>query len=355
MTTLTRGTDSFGAVSISVSTLVQGVFGAMSMTRLTTAGSAVFLVGALTCVGVGMGSGKGVFAGDPLPRTLRATSGGQDPNARRDNRTDTPPDNRATAVGASISVAQRRTAPPWSRDSYVVEAPDILLVDVDEALPDRPIHGERLVRPDGTIALGLYGDVSVAGLTVREVKEKVVTHLQSSLTDAKLGLVVQGPEGSQKRIAPVETKRVTVRVAASNSKYYFIVGRIAVAGRYSWNGTDTVLDAINRAGGFDGDPEPMRIRLIRQAGPGDEKAQVLPVDFDAIFRTADTRTNYQLLPGDRLIVQNDNSNSNDGDLKQSERAVKSGAVTLEHRVAEIERKLDRILKAMESKGGDKPQ
>ena len=48
----------------------------------------------------------------------------------------------------------------------VVEPPDVLLIEVLEALPGRPITGERLVRPDGTISLGFYGDVHVRGLTL---------------------------------------------------------------------------------------------------------------------------------------------------------------------------------------------
>src|SRR4051812_45262531 len=57
---------------------------------------------------------------------------------------------------------------------YVVEPPDLLRVEVLDALPGRPITGEVLVRPDGTIALGFYGEVFVSGLTVSEVKEKVI-------------------------------------------------------------------------------------------------------------------------------------------------------------------------------------
>ena len=38
--------------------------------------------------------------------------------------------------------------------------------------PARPISGERLVRPDGTISLGFYGDLYVSGLTLSEIKTK---------------------------------------------------------------------------------------------------------------------------------------------------------------------------------------
>ena len=76
---------------------------------------------------------------------------------------------------------------------YVVEPPDLLLVEVLEALPGRPISGERLVRPDGKISLGFYGDVYVAGLTVSEVKEKIVLHLRKYINDEILGLVDDRP------------------------------------------------------------------------------------------------------------------------------------------------------------------
>ena len=71
---------------------------------------------------------------------------------------------------------------------YVVEPPDLLLVEVLEALPGRPITGERLVRPDGKISLGFYGEVYVAGLTTTEIKEKIVLHLRKFLPDELLGL-----------------------------------------------------------------------------------------------------------------------------------------------------------------------
>ena len=48
----------------------------------------------------------------------------------------------------------------------VVEPPDLVIIEVLEALPGRPISGERLVRPDGNINLGFYGEIHVRGLTL---------------------------------------------------------------------------------------------------------------------------------------------------------------------------------------------
>ncbi len=65
----------------------------------------------------------------------------------------------------------------------------MLVVEVLESLPGRPISGERLVRPDGRISLGFYGDVPVAGLTIPQIKERIVLHLRKYLNDEILGLI----------------------------------------------------------------------------------------------------------------------------------------------------------------------
>jgi hypothetical protein len=71
----------------------------------------------------------------------------------------------------------------------VVEPPDMLLVEVLEALPGRPISGERLVQPDGTIDLGFYGQVHVRGLTIPQIKVAVIKRIRKVISDETLGLV----------------------------------------------------------------------------------------------------------------------------------------------------------------------
>jgi protein involved in polysaccharide export with SLBB domain len=66
---------------------------------------------------------------------------------------------------------------------------DLIDVEVQSALPGRPITAERFVRPDGEITLGYYGDVYVAGLTPRVAKAKIVDHLRRYLSAESLGLV----------------------------------------------------------------------------------------------------------------------------------------------------------------------
>lgn len=159
---------------------------------------------------------------------------------------------------------------------YVVEPPDLLLVEVLEALPGRPISGERLVRPDGRITLGFYGEVYVAGLTLPEVKEKIVLHLRKYISDFQLGLVelddAQNPvidkaTGKPKMIDPKDTDRVFVDVTAYNSKNYYVEGDVLITGRLPITGNETVLDAIHFAGGLMPTAAPQNIRLVRPAPP----------------------------------------------------------------------------------------
>ncbi len=72
---------------------------------------------------------------------------------------------------------------------YVLQPPDMINVEVLEALPGRPITGERLVRQDGTITLGFYGSLKVSGLTMEQTKTKIVLHLRKYLEDDVIGLI----------------------------------------------------------------------------------------------------------------------------------------------------------------------
>jgi polysaccharide export outer membrane protein len=184
---------------------------------------------------------------------------------------------------------------------HVIGPPDLIRVEVLEALPGRPISGERLVRPDGTILLGFYGDVHVRGLSVSQVKEKVVLHLRKYLPDEVLGLWEQDEEGKWQEIAPKDAYRVFVDLGAYNSENYFIQGAVAAPGKLPCTGKETVLDALNYAGGLIADADSKNIRLVRPARGG-KPARVFKVDYEAILEQGDHTKNYQLFPNDRLIV-----------------------------------------------------
>ena len=77
-----------------------------------------------------------------------------------------------------------------------VEPPDILRIDVKSVEKlTQPVRGEFLIRPDGTIHLGTYGSLNVAGMTLQQVKTSLTEHLKKqSLTGFTGALIVTVPE-----------------------------------------------------------------------------------------------------------------------------------------------------------------
>jgi len=67
-------------------------------------------------------------------------------------------DDKIADVKAKADAAAKRPGKP-----NTAQVGDVYIIEVLEALPGRPISGERMVRRDGTIGLGFYGDLPVVG------------------------------------------------------------------------------------------------------------------------------------------------------------------------------------------------
>jgi hypothetical protein len=92
-----------------------------------------------------------------------------------------------------------------------VKVGQVLVIEVLEALPGRPITGERIVRPDGTIGLGFYGDLRVAGLDRNQIKVKLLEHLREFINDEVLGLYrLNRSTGKPELVKPINSGRVFV-------------------------------------------------------------------------------------------------------------------------------------------------
>ena len=59
------------------------------------------------------------------------------------------------------------------------------------------------------------------------------------------------------------------------------------------------------AGGLLPTAAPQNIRLVRPAPAGACCEQILPINLAAIINGGDPTTNYQLMPGDRIVVYRD--------------------------------------------------
>ena len=167
----------------------------------------------------------------------------------------------------------------WLRDPTV----SVQLARVSGA---QPVTGQYLVGPDGTVNLRQYGVVHIAGKTVTEARIAIQKHLKQFLDSPEL----------------------SVDVVAYNSKVYYVITQGAGLGdnvrRLPITGNETVLDAISQINGLS-QVSSKKIWIARPAPHNFGCQQILPIEWDAITQGAQTATNYQLLPGDRLYVSED--------------------------------------------------
>ena len=99
----------------------------------------------------------------------------------------------------------------------------------------------------------------------------------------------------------VKDAMVDVRIVGRVSKLYYVFGEVNAPGSYPLDGRETVLDAIIAAGGLTRAASTNTIILSRPTSPCSPRL-VMPICYDNITQIADTSTNYQLLPGDRIFV-----------------------------------------------------
>jgi polysaccharide biosynthesis/export protein len=184
-----------------------------------------------------------------------------------------------------IDPQQARELDKTTMPRYVVEPPDELEVSIKPAPPDwNP--GTVTVQQDGNIDLGFLGDVYAAGSTLEEIEWKITAGLQAA--------------AAQQNRKPNQQFRVSVRLANVKSKHYYVMGTVDHQGPFPISGNETVLDAILEAG-LKYNSLPEKAYLVRPHPPGGCD-QVLRIDWCGIRDRGDTLTNYQLFPGDRVIV-----------------------------------------------------
>ena len=230
------------------------------------------------------------------------------------------------------------------KSPHRIETFDVLLIRVSGTFPEFPINDAYNVDADGSVNLGpRYGRIEITDLTIEEAEDEIrsflsqvlsevdvsVSLVQSAGAQAVTGQHLVGPDGrvnlatygsvyvagktlEQAREAieeqlslELEDPEVFVDVLAYNSKVYYIVTQGGGFGdnvvRAPITGNETVLDAVATVGGLS-QLSSSRLWIARPAPNGMGCEQILPVNWQDITRGASTETNYQLLPGDRLFI-----------------------------------------------------
>jgi polysaccharide export outer membrane protein len=228
---------------------------------------------------------------------------------------------------------------------YHIATQDVLLIQVPNAFATDPISGLYPVEPGGTVNLGVtYGSVQVAGMTLEQAKAAIEDFLRPRIKDVKAmvalaqsrvlqqirGQHLVTPDGKvrlgvygqvpvvgmtvpQARAAIeahlsqyLDQPELSVDVIGYNSKIYYVILDGGPNGqlilRLPITGNDTVLDALGQIGGLGPLTSRHRIWVARPAPEDKGKDQILPVDWAGITANGRVASNYQLMPGDRLYV-----------------------------------------------------
>jgi len=188
-------------------------------------------------------------------------------------------------AGAAAAPAQTRLLQsplPSSTASAVDAAQSDYVIGTDDMLSivfwrDQQLSSDVLVRPDGKISLPLLDEVMAAGLTPRQLRDRLRIEAERYVS------------------VPV----VTVVVKQINSRKVYITGQVVRPGQYPLATSMTVLQLIATAGGLGDYAKPRGIRVVRveQGHP-----VTLRFDYTNATTTSKAPSNIELKSGDTVVV-----------------------------------------------------
>mgnify|MGYP005845245255 CR=1 FL=1 len=163
---------------------------------------------------------------------------------------------------------------------YLLQPPDEIEVHCAR-VPEIHLQKQR-IRPDGNVTFEGIGDVNVAGKTpaqVAELIEEKVSELYALSGD----------------------KPIDVRIAAYQSKSFYVMGEVYDPGAKLYTGRDTVFGAIAKAR-----PNPMawksKIQIVRPVSDPKEKAKIFEFNLQSALLRGDLSKNVLLEEGDIVFI-----------------------------------------------------
>jgi len=159
---------------------------------------------------------------------------------------------------------------------YVIGPGDVLQISVWK---NDTLSRVVPVRPDGKISMPLLHDVSAAGLTAMQLRDKISRALAEFLPNPEVAVAV----------TDVRSMRVSV------------LGEVQKPGVLELRGTTTILEAIAMAGGFRDFASPSKITVIRTDAGG--QTQKIRFNYNrAVSNGSSDEKNLVLKPGDVVVV-----------------------------------------------------
>lgn len=177
---------------------------------------------------------------------------------------------RATLLAAML------LAPAAARaEDYTIGAEDVIQVGVW-------MHPELdktvAVALDGTLTFAPAGDIKAAGLTTKQLADRLGERLSTYLR---------------------QTTTVTITVTQYLSRSVYVVGAVGRPGRYGFQTLPGLVDLISQAGGAQPGGDLSRVQIIRKEG---EARRVLTADVSSALRDGIGTDLPALKPGDTVVI-----------------------------------------------------
>lgn len=166
------------------------------------------------------------------------------------------------------------TGSAFAAETYKLKEGDTLDISV---WGEETLQQEVKVLPDGSITFPLAGRVDVAEASVAEVEKRLTEKLKTYLPDPQVTVVVSSIEGNR----------------------IFILGKVLTPGPVLMTGPMTVMQALSLAGGLDKFADLGAIKVLRNGKNGQS---VIPVNYNALIRGENLKSNFLLKSGDTILV-----------------------------------------------------
>lgn len=167
------------------------------------------------------------------------------------------------------------TAGDARAEDYVLGPEDVVAVSVW-------LHPELersvTVNADGNITLPPVGDIKAAGLTTKQLGERIADRLSAYLR---------------------QTTTVTATVAKYMSRSVFVSGSVATPGRYGFERIPSIVEVLGSAGGALTGANLDNVQVVRMENG---VRRTLQADVASAMREGDTSRLPELRPGDTIIV-----------------------------------------------------
>ena len=189
---------------------------------------------------------------------------------------------------------------------HALEPGDSILIEPVNLERDLRLPADQVVLADGTVDLGPYGRVIVAGNSLEQaeslIEQQIVYQIEQQRESCKQFANEDDREAIDAESLPAGCDGIAVNVRMLEPVHrFYVLGEVNAPGSYPLSGYETVLDAIVTAGGLTSNANPCKILLARPTDPCDCRV-TLPVCYREIVQMGNSASNYQLQPGDRVFV-----------------------------------------------------